>query len=51
MEKLRHRDDGMNSFIAGGFTSMVVAAEALGPRGLVMAGLTGGLFGLGMYKI
>jgi import inner membrane translocase subunit TIM22 len=26
MEKLRHKDDGINSFVAGGFTSMIVAA-------------------------
>lgn len=51
MENMRHKDDGINSFVSGAFTSMIVAAEALGPKGLLMAGFTGGLFGIGMYKI
>ena len=41
----------MNSFLSGGFTSCLVAAEAVGPRGLIIAGITGGMFGMVMYKV
>jgi hypothetical protein len=30
---------------------MIVAAEALGPRGLIITGFGGGMFGLIMYKV
>lgn len=51
LERLRHKDDAMNSFLSGGFTSCLVAAEAVGPRGLIIAGITGGMFGMVMYKV
>lgn len=51
LEKLRCKDDAINSFVSGMFTSMIVAAEAVGWRGLLMSGTGGGLFGMVMYKI
>ena len=51
LERLRHKDDCWNSFVSGGLTSIIVAAEALGPRGLMMTGMGGGMFGLVMYKV
>lgn len=51
LEKMRKKDDGINSFVSGMFTSMIVAAEAVGWRGLMMSGFGGGMFGFVMYKI
>jgi import inner membrane translocase subunit TIM22 len=51
LERLRHKDDMWNSFFSAGMTSIIVSAEALGPRGLVLSGLGGGMFGLVMYKV
>lgn len=48
---MRHRDDAVNSFVSGMFTSMVVAAEAVGWRGLMVSGFGGGMFGMIMYKL
>jgi import inner membrane translocase subunit TIM22 len=48
---LRHKDDAFNSFISGGFTSILVTAGALGPKGVFMSGIGGGIFGMVMYKV
>jgi hypothetical protein len=48
---MRDRDDGWNSFYAGGLTSVIVAAETLGVKGLLGTGFFGGMFGLIMYKV
>lgn len=37
--------------MSGMFTSMIIAAEAMGPRGLLFSGIGGGIFGMVMYKV
>ena len=51
VEKLREVDDGFNSFIGCGFTSMLLTAEIAKFRGLMMSGIGGGMFGWIMYKV
>ena len=52
IEKKRHRHDSYNAFFSGGLTTMFLAMDTgLGPRGLMITGLTGGAFGLVMEKI
>lgn len=51
LEKLRYRDDATNSFLSCMFSSMVLAAESVGWKGLMMSGLGGGFFGGVMYYV
>lgn len=52
LEKKRQRHDSYNSFFSGAFTTVFLAMDSgLGPRGLMMTGLTGGAFGLVMEKL
>lgn len=51
LESMRCKDDGLNSFASAMFTSMILAAEAVGWRGLMVSGMGGGMFGLIMYKV
>ncbi|CAD8112207.1 unnamed protein product [Paramecium sonneborni] len=51
LEKLRIRDDATNSFLSCMFSSMVLAAESVGWKGLMMSGLGGGMFGGIMYYV
>ena len=63
IEQTRRTEDVWNQFYGGGLTTMLLAVGgnkiyfhffiflAVGPKGLIMTGLGGGLFGMAMYKI
>lgn len=51
MEKLRVKDDAINTFVAGMFTSMVLQiGYKTNLFSLIKSGIGGGLFGAVMYK-
>ncbi len=52
VEKQRNRTDFMNSFFGGQLTTMYLAMDTgMKWRGLMMTGLTGGMFGVIMEKL
>jgi len=52
IEKQRIRHDSLNSFFGGGFTTMFLAMDSgMKWKGLMMTGLTGGMFGVVMEKL
>ncbi|EGR27932.1 mitochondrial import inner membrane translocase subunit tim17 family protein, putative, partial [Ichthyophthirius multifiliis] len=50
VEKLRIRDDSINGFYAGAFTSMIISLNLMRGRGLIWAGFSGGLMGMVFYQ-
>lgn len=52
IEKQRKRHDSLNSFFGGGLTTTFLAMDTgMKWKGLMMTGLTGGLFGVVMEKL
>ncbi|KAL4478848.1 hypothetical protein ABPG72_009674 [Tetrahymena utriculariae] len=49
VEKLRIRDDPINGFYSGAFTSMIISMNLLKGKSLMWAGFTGGIMGMGFY--
>ena len=49
-ERTRNRDSMLNSFVAGGLTSALLAFSA-GPQAMLMGGLGGGLMCAAFYNV